>query len=159
MLSRCAPVEIGCSGFRVKKFSPRRHRVRRVRRNVYQKLLLGVLGASAVQSLVQLNAKVSMREYLIVSNLGFGILSVGRKQKVLLLAKPVEILRLPDSSLRCRRRFGSTLARLVQVRQRRQTPADRRKAALGYLEASRKTRNRRVPLPHSRLPRLDGCAE
>ena len=83
----------------------------------------------------------------------------GRKQKVFLLAKLVEILRLPDPSLRCRRRFGSTLALLVQVRQRRQTPADRRKGEIGYSAASRKARNRRVPLQHSRLPRLDDCAE
>src|SRR6266540_5317042 len=73
--------------------------------------------------------------------------------------KLVEILCLLDLSLRCRRRFGSTLARLVQVRQRRQTRADRRKGALGYSAASRKVRNRRVPLRHSRLPQLDDYAE
>ena len=84
---------------------------------------------------------------------------VGRKQKVLLLAELVEILRSPDSSLRYRRRFGSTLALLVQVRQRRQTPADRRTGATGYSAASRKDRNRRVPLQHSKLPQLDDCAE
>ena len=84
---------------------------------------------------------------------------VGRKQKVLLLAELVEILRPPDSSLRCRRRFGRTLALLVQVRQRRQTPADLRKGAIGYSAGSQKARNRRVPLQHSRLPQLDDSAE
>ena len=60
--------------------------------------------------------------------------------------------------LKCRRRFGSTLALPVQVRQRRQTPADRQKGARGFSARSRKARNRRAPQQHSRLPQLDDCA-
>jgi hypothetical protein len=60
--------------------------------------------------------------------------------------------------LRCRRRFDSSLALPVQVRQRRQTPAVRQKGVRGYSARSRKGRYRRAPLQHSRLPQLDDCA-
>ena len=62
--------------------------------------------------------------------------------------------------LKYRRRCGSTLALpAVLVRRKRQTPAAHRRDAPEFSAAFLKARNRRVPLPRSRLLRPDDCAE